>query len=393
MPRRLRLLLGLVALAALSAAAPAISAPWGPGSAGSASPTARIVSAPPPDSSSGAPTFAFESTDGGVSFVCSLDGAAFEPCTSPRSFSALNDGAHSFSVKAADANGTLGDPATYSWKIDTVAPSATITSGPSASTASRSASFTFASNEPAVSFSCSLDGGPSALCVSPQDYRALAPGKHAFSVQATDPAGNTSAAASLAWTVTATDPAPGNVRRLRTQIGYGFVKLSWTRPADNDFDHVYILRAAGDATSAIPVFGGTDNGYEDKGINNARAYRYRIVSFDKAGNESPGVRVLVSPDALLLLPKAGRRVAERPRFAWTPVPRAALYNVQLYRNGRKVLSTWPKSAGFRLGRTWRYGGHAYRLTRGQYRWYVWPAFGRVGHVQYGAPLGQSSFDF
>jgi hypothetical protein len=387
----LRLLIGLAAVGVLGASAPAYGAPGAAGSAGAASPTARIVSAPAKDSSSGSATFGFESTDGGVSFVCSLDGAAFASCTSPQSFTGLSDGSHGFSVKAADGTGNLGDPATYTWTIDTVAPSATITSGPAASSASRSASFAFTSNESAVSFNCSLDGGASTLCVSPQDYRALAPGRHTFSVRATDQAGNTGAAAAFAWTVTATDPPPGNVRGLRARIGYGLVKLTWTPPADNDFDHVYILRVAGDGSSAIPVFAGSDNGYVDKGINNARTYRYRIVTFDKAGSESSGVSVVVTPDALLLSPKPGARVTQRPRFAWRPVAGAVLYNVQLYRNGRKVLSAWPRSAGLRLGRTWRYGGRTYRLTRGQYRWYVWPAFGRVGHVQYGAPLGQSSF--
>jgi hypothetical protein len=54
------------------------------------------------------------------------------------------------------------------------------------------------------------------------------------------------------------------------------------------------------------------------------------------------------------------------------VARARHYNVQLYRNGRKILSAWPTRPRFQLKRRWKFNGRAMRLTRGTYTWIVWP---------------------
>ena len=51
--------------------------------------------------------------------------------------------------------------------------------------------------------------------------------------------------------------------------------------------------------------------------------------------------------------------------------------MQLFRNGHKVLTTWPVRAQFRLPRTWTFAGRHDRLQRGSYKWYVWPGTGRA----------------
>ena len=48
-------------------------------------------------------SFAFSSSESGSSFECSLDGSAFGSCSSPKSYSNLTDGSHTFSVRATDA--------------------------------------------------------------------------------------------------------------------------------------------------------------------------------------------------------------------------------------------------------------------------------------------------
>ena len=84
---------------------------------------------------------------------------------------------------------------------DTTPPDAPELSGaPSSTTDSTSASIGF-TGEDGASFSCSVDGGDYAACVSPMDLSGLSVGSHSFSVKATDQAGNTGSEASVEWTV------------------------------------------------------------------------------------------------------------------------------------------------------------------------------------------------
>jgi hypothetical protein len=93
----------------------------------------------------------------------------------------------------------------------------------------------------------------------------------------------------------------------------------------------------------------------------------------------------------LLSPPPGARVPGPPLLAWRAVRRATFYNVQLYRNGRKILTTWPNRPRVALRRSWRHNGRTFRLRPGVYTWLVWPAFGTRAVPRYGRLLGQSSF--
>ena len=73
------------------------------------------------------------------------------------------------------------------------------------------------------------------------------------------------------------------------------------------------------------------------------------------------------------------------------MPGATYYNVQLFRDGKKILSAWPSSTSIRLDRSWRFGGKAQRLEPGRYRWYVWPGFGKRTANRYGKLLGTRTF--
>ncbi len=86
--------------------------------------------------------------------------------------------------------------------IDTIGPETTITTSPATLTNSTTATFEFTSNESAVPFACSLDGGTFAACSSPQTYTNLGEGSHSFQVRGTDQFGNTDATpASFNWTI------------------------------------------------------------------------------------------------------------------------------------------------------------------------------------------------
>ena len=66
-------------------------------------PETTIDSNPSDPSTSSGATFTFSADEGGSTFECELDGAGFSSCSSPKSYSSLSDGSHTFKVKATDA--------------------------------------------------------------------------------------------------------------------------------------------------------------------------------------------------------------------------------------------------------------------------------------------------
>ncbi|MDX6439924.1 MAG: large repetitive protein, partial [Gaiellaceae bacterium] len=167
--------------------------------------------------------FAFSSNDGGATFEVRLDGGAWIPSASPKIYSGLAEGPHTFDVRATDAAGNADlSPASYAWTVDTTAPNTMITGTPASPTNSTGATFSFSSSEGSSSFECRIVGGPWSACVTPQSYASLTEGTHTFEVRATDAATNTDATpASFSWTIdftnptgSVTSPAPGALVRL-----------------------------------------------------------------------------------------------------------------------------------------------------------------------------------
>jgi peptidoglycan-N-acetylglucosamine deacetylase len=71
-------------------------------------------------STSSSASFTFSSSEPNSTFECQLDDEAYSSCTSPKSYSALADGSHTFYVRAIDAAGNVDPtPASQTWMIDT----------------------------------------------------------------------------------------------------------------------------------------------------------------------------------------------------------------------------------------------------------------------------------
>ena len=89
---------------------------------------------------------------------------------------------------------------------DTTAPITGIVGKPKALSNSKTATFTFTSNELGSTFRCKLDGGSVTPCTAPV-YSNLTPGSHHFEVYAVDAADNPDATPAMYnWTVDVTKP-------------------------------------------------------------------------------------------------------------------------------------------------------------------------------------------
>jgi hypothetical protein len=108
---------------------------------------------------------------------------------------------------------------------------------------------------------------------------------------------------------------------------------------------------------------------------------------DRAGNTSLPLTFRFKYSEPLLTPRQGARVSAPLLLNWVNVPRARFYNVQVWHEGRKVLTRWPRASQSKLRRTWTFAGRRYRLEAGIYTWYVWPRFAR----RYGEMIGKSTF--
>jgi Putative metal-binding motif len=153
-------------------------------------------------------------------FECRLDGGAWTPCVSPRTFAGLRDGSHLFEVRGVDQDGLVDPtPARQTWTVDTTPPETGIVDGPPDGLLTNQTTARFAfSSEPGARFQCSLDGGPFAGCPNPDVLAGLPVGARSFRVRTLDAAGNVDPSpASRSWRITA--DLDGDGYPIGTEIG------------------------------------------------------------------------------------------------------------------------------------------------------------------------------
>jgi hypothetical protein len=168
-------------------------------------PDTQIDSGPDGLIPTAAADFGFSSGDTGASFECRIDGGGFTPCGSPKSYTGLADGEHSFDVRAVDAAGNPDpSPARRSFAVNASPPSVKIVSGPDGPTTEARPTFGFEADA-GTTVECSFDQGnanfgPCSGGSSSTPDADLAEGDWTFRVRATD-AGGRSATATRSFTV------------------------------------------------------------------------------------------------------------------------------------------------------------------------------------------------
>ena len=83
-------------------------------------PDTTIDSGPTGTVTSDSASFSFSSSKSGSTFQCSLDGSPFSECTSPKSYTGLINGSHTFQVREIDPTTGTTDPtpASRSWTVN-----------------------------------------------------------------------------------------------------------------------------------------------------------------------------------------------------------------------------------------------------------------------------------
>jgi hypothetical protein len=174
----------------------------GGGGGGVSAPTVSLTSGPSSSTTATTATFGWSTTGTVTSTTCSLDGGTAVSCSSPKSYTGLTAGSHTFRVTVGNSAGSTS--ASYNWTVTTAppppttaAPRVALTSGVARFTTARSATFTWVASGTITSTRCSLDNGAAVPCSSPWQLSNLAVGSHRFIVTVTGPGG--SATASAGW--------------------------------------------------------------------------------------------------------------------------------------------------------------------------------------------------
>ncbi len=268
-----------------------------------------VVDTVPPDTTitggtsgsvdSNAASFTFTATETGSTFQCSLDGQPFTSCVSGIAYSGLALGMHTFAVEATDpAGNTDPTPATQTWTAESITPGTTILSGPLPDSNSTTANFTFTSDTPGSTFTCSLDGAPAVACTSPTSYPNLGDGQHTFSVTASFNGVTDPNAATFTWTIDTVGPIAKISGGITGTVACSSLDFQYTtEPQEGDATFICALvTGAGPPTTAdyAPC---SNHGDAFSGLLDATQYTFSVIAIDPVGNHGPADSITFTVDA------------------------------------------------------------------------------------------------
>lgn len=205
-------------------------------------PAVSITAAPAPYSKTSSAQFSFVGSDdvsSQLTFSCRLDQGTAGSCTTPKAYTGLADGLHTFSVTATDEAGNTSTPAAVTWRVDRALPVVSLKSPTVPFTLASTQGLLWAGSDAGSGVGkyqvrwmrAPFNGGygawqyPSgwqALTGTSVTFNGLSPGyTYCFAVRSIDRAGNVST-----WTASRCTARVLDDRSLTASSG-------WTRPAAN----------------------------------------------------------------------------------------------------------------------------------------------------------------
>ncbi|HEY6594981.1 MAG TPA: proprotein convertase P-domain-containing protein, partial [Asanoa sp.] len=177
-------------------------------------PDTQIQAAPPSLVGSRHASFQFGSPRPNAQFQCRLDGGDFTPCSSPQEFGDLQEGDHTFEVRAYDQYGNVdGSPAIYTWTVDVTAPGPRIGAAGGSTPVVQGTAGTSAGDDSSVRVDLypggAAGGSPSQSMMVARDgsgsfsarFDPVPAGTYTVAARQSDAAGNTGTSSPVSFTV------------------------------------------------------------------------------------------------------------------------------------------------------------------------------------------------
>lgn len=247
-------------------------------------PSVTITKTPPAFSNSKSGTFEFVGIDEGkplTRFQCRIDGGAYSNCSSPYSSPALPDGSHKFGVITFDDAGNASEESTYSWMIDTVAPTIQFTQVPGAYSNSNNQSIRYDSQDSGSGIAQRICYFDSAVVSCDNQVIALTQigeGAHFVTAMVKDKAGNSSVTIRSDFIIDTTAPTIQILTHPNAKTNFTTSPFTF-EGKDSSGIQKYLCRVDGgtyaDCTSPFSTVGLVHGSHD-----------FYVVAVDKAGNSS-----------------------------------------------------------------------------------------------------------
>jgi len=229
-------------------------------------------------------TFSFKDAVANATLTCKLDNGTATVCKSPKTYTNLANGSHTFGVTATAPGKKPSAPATRTWTVDLHVPTAPVVSTTQASPTNQTTRpFTFV-GETGATFQCSVDGAlPFSACTTPYTTPAVSDGGHVLSVKQVARNGLVSPATSVGWEVDTTKPAAPVINSGPTgTVNTNTNTFTFTDPTSSAATFTCKVTSSGSSGNPADCSSGS---YTTAPLIDG-SYVFHVFSDDLAGNQS-----------------------------------------------------------------------------------------------------------